>query len=703
MQLELPPTLASQADPALWLAFDTPGRVTVRTGKVELGQGILTALTQLVADGLGVDTAQVDMRSASTHRWPNEGFTVGSLSLEQSGPVMCTLGAVLRWRLLQAASQALDLPFAELEVRQGEVRHHELATGWNYWEHGAVLLLEPLGTNDRMAPAQPGGSVGSALPRVDLRAKFAGGAFIHDLELPGMQHAVVLRQPVRGAHLAAFDSERFAARAGGARSVRTGDFIACVADTERAARAALETLRACVRWEGPAAPAVEDDIAGWLARQPLDESVIEPAQPPVPGDGSVEVEATWTRPFIAHASIGLSCGLAWQDGDVLRVWSHSQGIFPLRDAIAQVLGRVPASIHLQHVPGAGCYGHNGADDAALDAALVAAALPGTPVRVQWSREEELREAPLGAPMAVRIRAAVDPAGRIARWDTHVLSTSHNMRPGVGGSPNLLAAAAVDPRFERERDVEVPEARGGGATRNARPIYAVGQRSLSLGMATTHVRTSALRALGAFANVFAIEGMMDELAGRCGSDPAEFRLRHLEDARATAVLERVLAMCNWRGPGSSGDEVTRGVGLARYKGRGAWCAVVAEVALGEAVEVRRIWCAVDAGLIVNPDGARNQVDGGIVQALSWTTLESVRFEDGRPVAQGWEGYPVLRFAQVPAIATGFVGQHENPSLGVGEAAQGPTAAAMANAVSRAIGQCVTDLPISRERLLRLLTQ
>jgi nicotinate dehydrogenase subunit B len=227
--------------------------------------------------------------------------------------------------------------------------------------------------------------------------------------------------------------------------------------------------------------------------------------------------------------------------------------------------------------------------------------------------------------------------------------------------------------------------------------------LSLGMATTHVRTSALRALGAFANVFAIEGMMDELAARCGSDPAGFRLRHLEDARATAVLQRVLAMCDWRGPGTSGDEVTRGVALARYKGRGAWCAVVAEVALGEAVEVRRVWCAVDAGLIVNPDGARNQVEGGIVQALSWTTLESVRFEDGRPVANGWDGYPVLRFAQVPTIATEFVGPHENPSLGVGETAQGPAAAAIANAVSCAIGQRVTDLPISRERLLRLLTQ
>ncbi|MDE2604919.1 MAG: xanthine dehydrogenase family protein molybdopterin-binding subunit [Burkholderiales bacterium] len=699
MARELPPALASQPDPALWLAFDPPGRVTVRTGKVELGQGILTALAQLAADGLGVAPAQVDMRPASTHRWPNEGFTVGSLSLEQSGPVMSTLGAVLRARLLEAAALEFGLPVAELEVREGQVRHLGRAIGWNYWRHGAELLQRPVSPADSLAPPQPGGSVGTSLPRLDLRAKFAGGAFIHDLELAGMQHAVALRLPVRGARVVAFDARRFEERAPQARWVRQGDFLACVAASERAARAALEVLRSCVRWENPESAPIGEDAAAWLQRQPVEVSVIEP-EPPEAGE---TVEGTWTRPFLAHASIGPSCALAWQQGEVLRVWSHSQGIFPLRDAIAQVLGRAPESIHVQHVAGAGCYGHNGADDVALDAALVAAAWPGTPVRVQWSREEELREGPLGAPMAVRIRAALGADGRIARWSTRVLSTSHNTRPGVGGTPNLLAAPAVDARLERTRDLEVPEERGGGATRNARPIYVVGERGLALSLATTHVRTSALRGLGAFANVFAIEGMMDELAQRAGCDPAQFRLRHLEDPRAVAVLQRVLAMCDWQGPGASGDAVTRGIGLARYKGRGAYCAVVAEVALEEAVRVRRFWCAVDAGLIVNPDGARNQVEGGILQSLSWTTLEAVRFDGARPVAQGWEGYPTLRFPDVPAIATEFVGSHENPTVGAGETAQGPTAAAIANAVSVAIGQRARDLPLDRERLLRLLAQ
>jgi nicotinate dehydrogenase subunit B len=695
--LDLPAPLAAQPDPALWLSFDEPQRVTARTGKVELGQGILTSLSQLLADALGVEVDQVHMRAAGTDG-PDEGLTAGSLSLERSGPVMTTLGAALRARLLHAAARDLDASPVTLQVRGGQVLHGGKPTPWSYWRVGADLLRAPLGPGDALAAAEPVGCVATSVPRVDLRAKLAGGAFIQDLAFPGLQHAVPLRSPTRGDRIASFDRQRFEARWPAVRWLRRGDFMACVATTEREARAALETLQACVRWEGTPAPEVGEDIAAWLDRQPTVDTVIEPAGERS-GNETVSAEAVWTRPFLAHASIGLSCALAWLDGDVLRVWSHSQGVFLLRDAIARVLGRDPAAVHVQHVAGAGCYGHNAADDVALDAALVAALLPGTPVRVQWSREEELREAPLGAPMAVRIAAGVDTDGRIVRWHTQVHSTSHNMRPGVGGTPNLLAAAAVDPSFERERDSDVPDERGGGATRNARPPYAVGGFGLTRRLATTHVRTSALRSLGAFANVFAIEGMMDELAARTGCDPAEFRLRHLQDPRAVAVLRCVLAMCEWQGAG--GEELARGIGLARYKGRGAWCAVVAEVALDQAVEVRRIWCAADAGLIVNPDGARNQVEGGVLQALSWTTLEAVRFEDGRPAALGWEGYPILRFSQVPSIATALVGAHENPSLGLGEAAQGPTAAAIANAVSHAIGRRVTDLPIRRERLLSLL--
>lgn len=697
----LAPPLVAQPDPATWLSLASSDRVVVRTGKVEYGQGVLTALTQIAADALCLDTGQVELQSAHTHAWPNEGFTVGSTSIEESGPVMRALGSLLRGRLLQAAAQALGVAVQVLEVRAGRVLMHGEPTGWDYWRAGNSLLVTPFGPQDSPAPDGAAASVGLSLPRVDLRAKFSGGAFIQDLEFPDMRHAVVLRQPIRGARIKAFDSQRFEARHPAAKWVRRGDFMACVGESERAARAAHETLRARVQWDAPQVDDVGDDVQHWLGKQPAVETVAIAGADAPAASGDQVVEATWFRPFIAHASIGLSCSLAWFKDDVLHVWSHSQGIYALRDAIARVVGLAADSVHVHHAQGAGCYGHNGADDAALDAALVAMAEPGVPIRVQWSRDEELREAPLGATMSVTIRAAVDPKGRISQWQTHIRSTSHLMRPGWWGKPNLLAAPAVDPQWQTERDGDIPEERGGGATRSARPVYAVGSQRLTLALVTSHVRTSALRSLGTFANILAIEGMMDELAERAGQDAAQFRLAHLDDPRGAAVLRRVMDMSDWGGAAAQGT--VRGIGLGRYKSTGAWCAVVAEVALESEVEVRRCWCSVDGGLIINPDGARNQIEGGIIQALSWTLLEEVRFEGPRPLASGWEGYPILRFGQVPSIQTEFVGANENPPLGLGEASQGPLAAAVANAVSRAVGQRVTQLPLNRDRLMRLLTQ
>lgn len=704
MNFTLPPALEAQPDPRLWLSFDTPGHVAVRTGKVELGQGILTALSQLAADGLGADAQQVNLLAASTAHGPNEGGTIGSLSIQQSGPVMSTLGAIIRWRLLQAAAADLKTDPETLEIRRGEVWHHGQASGWSYWRPGLDLLRQPLGPGDRVPPTAGLISAGTSIPRTDLRAKIMGGAFIHDMKLPGMLHGAALRQPVRGARIKNFDTNKFGMRGLQAQVVRQGDFMACVATSERQAREALSQLQECVEWDAPTADTIGEDVAGWLARQPAVDSVmLSPAPQLATASPDRKVQATWTRPFIAHASIGLSCALAWVDGEVLRVWTHSQTIFGLRDMLALVLGRSPQSIQVQHVAGAGCYGHNGADDVALDAALIACALPGQPVRVQWSRAEELREAPLGAPMAVSIEAALDDHGLIAGWNTHIRSTSHQMRPGVGGTPNLLAAPAVQAAWQRTHDLDVPEERGGGATRSAKPIYRVGTRGLTLSLVSSHVRTSALRALGTFANAFAIEGMMDMLAERAGCDPAEFRRRHLEDPRALAVLEKALNMAKWRGPGQPGEGRARGLGLSRYKDNGAWCAIVVDVELDTHVRVRRLWCAVDGGFIVNPDGALNQIEGGILQTISWTLLESVRFDGSRPSDQGWETYPILRFTQVPLMETAFVGATENPSLGLGEVAQGATVAAIANAVSFACEKRVTDLPISRERLLVLLTQ
>ncbi|HEV7208422.1 MAG TPA: molybdopterin cofactor-binding domain-containing protein, partial [Mycobacteriales bacterium] len=405
-------------------------------------------------------------------------------------------------------------------------------------------------------------------------------------------------------------------------------------------------------------------------------------------------------PYLAHASLGPSCGVAiWPGDGSLRVWSHSQGVYPLRAELARAFELAPDRVVVEHVEGAGCYGHNGADDAAYDAALLARAVPGRPVQVVWSRADELAWSPFGPAMVVEIEAGVDQAGAVCSWRHEVWGNGHSSRPSSPGHPPLLATTMQDPARVRPPAGDPPMERGGGAGRNAVPLYdfpgvcVVGHRLESMPL-----RTSALRALGAHLNVFAIEAVVDELALAVGADPIAYRHAMVSDERARAVLAAVAERSGWdRLPPGSG----RGVGLARYKGVGAWCAVVAEIEAEDSVRVRRLTVAVDAGLVVNPDGVVNQIEGGAVQAVSWTTKEQVRFDRRQVTSTTWEDYPILTFPEVPPVDVVVIDRPELPSLGVGEASVGPTAAAIGNALRDALGVRFGQLPLTPQNIVAAL--
>jgi CO/xanthine dehydrogenase Mo-binding subunit len=350
------------------------------------------------------------------------------------------------------------------------------------------------------------------------------------------------------------------------------------------------------------------------------------------------------------------------------------------------------------VEGAGCYGHNGADDVAFDAVLLARAAGGRPLRLQWSRQDELTWAPMGAAMAIEIAADLDADGEIVNWRTDVWSNGHVSRPGRSSTPTVLAASQMAQPFERFIAFNPPLANGGGAERNAVPLYDFPAWNITCHrLLTMPIRTSALRTLGAFANVFAIESLMDELAVERGEDPLAFRLRHLKDARARAVLEAAAARAGWRS-WEKRDGIGHGIGFARYKNFGAYCAVVAEVETTAEIRVRRLVAAVDVGEAINPDGIANQIEGGAIQATSWTLLEAVRFDRTHITSDSWEGYPILRFSEVPVVEVEILARPQEKPLGAGEAAHSPTAAAIGNAVFDALGVRVRDLPLTRERVL-----
>jgi CO/xanthine dehydrogenase Mo-binding subunit len=700
MSKPLPQSLTDNPRLDRWVGFEPDRTVRIATGKVELGQGVLTALVQIAAEELDVPPARIRLVSGVTAQSPNEGYTAGSRSIEESGGSIRLVCAEVRGLFLDHIASVLDCPRVELAIADGAVLRNGVPTGFDYWSLNEKIDLARPATG--AAPVKRPAEfrlIGHNLARVDLPAKIAGGAFVHDMAPAGVKHARVVRQPRRGAKLKSID-EAAIRRATGDRVelVRDGGFLAVVADDETVAMQAVDIVRRHCVWEGGVVLPTGAGEPAFLTSQPSKDRVIETGAPP-PGTAARTLEATYSRPFIAHASLAPSCALAQFADGRLTVWSHAQGVYQLRNSIARALGLAPENVTVLHRQGAGCYGHNGADDAGLDAALIARAMVGRTVRVQWSREDELSAAPFGSAMTVRLQATLDERGRPLEWTHELWSAVHGQRPGMAGNINLLSAAALPDAPPAPEPVDVPDAGGGGGTRNSAALYDFPhQRVVHHLLTQMPVRTSSLRTLGGFANVFAAESFMDELADAADEDPVSYRLSLLTEPRARRVIETAARMCDWSGRGARGSGTARGLAFARYKNKAGYAAVVAEVEVDEAVRVKQIWCAVDGGLIISPDGARNQIEGGAIQATSWTLKEAVRFEDGRVASITWDDYPILRFSEVPAVEIELIDAPEEPPLGLGEVVHGPTAAAIGNAVAHALGARTRNLPLTRDRIM-----
>jgi CO/xanthine dehydrogenase Mo-binding subunit len=688
-----------------WVTFPAPGKVIVGTGRVELGQGVLTAMAQIAAEELDVGMERIAIRSGDTQFTPNEGYTAGSQSIQFGGVAMRQACADVRALFLDAAAKVLACKASELSIRDGRIYRNGSATGQDYWTLVAAvdLTAKATGSGPRKAVADFK-TIGQSRARLDLPDKIFGAAtFIHDLQLDGMVHARVVRQPNRGASIDSVDEAAIKRASKGAiEFVRHGNFLAILGDDETAVELAGAAAVNHVSWQNVEAPTPLQQEAAWLLQRPAIDRIFG-APEPADAKGRERFESTYTRGYVAHASISPSCGLAvFKDGH-LTVWTHCQGVFPLRAALVKALGLDAAAITVQHVQGSGCYGHNGADDAAADAAIIAIQKPGVPVRVRWRREEEFVYEPKSPAMVVKVRALLDAAGKPSDWTQEIWSPTHNLRPGAGG--NLLGALALPNPPPEPPPNDVPESNGGGATRNAEPLYAIAtKRHIHHLVTETPVRTSALRGLGATANVFALECCIDELAERAGQDPVEYRLSITSDPRARAVIEKVAQLSNWQAGEPGGAGRGRGIAFARYKNRAAYCAVVVELDVEETIALRHVWCATDAGLVVNPDGVINQLEGGIIQAASWVLKEQVRFDNNAPsgaVSFDWETYPVLKFSEVPEMTIELINTKDAVPLGVGEVAGGPVAAAIGNAVSHALGTRIRDLPLTRERIMATL--
>ena len=694
-----------------WITIDSDGKILLRAGKVELGQGIGVVQLQIAAEELNVPIDAIRIVAGHTDFSVDQGYTSGSNSVQIGGIALRQICAQVRQLFIEAASRALNIIPQEIRIKDGIFSASQTAKTLRYLDLAASVDLNILATTSISPKAITEHTIsGQSIKRPDLDKKLFGAGFIHDVELDGMTHGRIVRPPSYQATLLTFDQDARAliqAMPGVHTVLISGRFIGVCAVREEQAIAAAKAIRTHTQWHESESLPTEQPEQSWLRSMPSQDSVVD-SSTQAAQLVSQSIEVNYSKPFIAHASIGPSCALAHWVGEHLTVWTHGQGSFPMRKELANLFDTAADNITVIHADGAGCYGHNGADDAAFDAAMLAKAA-GVPVRLQWSREDEFSWSPHGSAMSVQINAGIDADGKIVTWHHQTWSHTHVQRPGMAPGLRCLAGIHRDPPAPEVPWTDFALSTGGGGQRNAIPIYDLANKHIDYHLiASATLRSSALRALGAYANVFAIESCMDELAEMAHQDPIQFRLNHLTDVRGRQVLQTVADRSGWHNDDVSSKSTDtsrgRGIGFARYKNSGAYCAVVVEIEVTDRIILDKIWVVVDAGEIIHPDGLINQIEGGVLQAASWTLKEALHWDQTRITTQSWDDYPILRFDETPALlSVHCIPQQDAPPLGVGECAAGPTAAAIANALHNAMGVRMRDLPLTPERLAQAVMQ
>lgn len=689
-----------------WLAIARDESITVYTGKVELGTGVSTALRQIVAEELDVPASRIDWVQGDSERTVDQGRTVGSQSVKRGGAQLRRAAAEARLALVELAAAKLSMPADRLIVADGAISVDGDAA--KRVTFGALIGGARFDrTVSGRAPVKAIATykvVGKSVARADVPGKMTGThVYVHDVKVPRMLHGRVVRPPRVGATVASLDERSASMMPGVVRIVQKGTFLGVVAEREEQAIRAAKAL--AVKWSAaPVLPEQAQLFSHLKAQATSERRVAESGDvDAILRSATRTVRATYRWPFQLHASIGPSCAVADVRDGKATVWSATQGAHQLCAPIAGLLGLPVENVRVIFTEGSGCYGHNGSDDVAGDAALLSQAV-GRPVRVQWSREDEHAWEPEGPAMLFEMEGAVGTDGLISAWKYDAWTPTH------GGRPTRDPMTLVPGMLVAGRAPTSQFSGGGGGERNAQTNYRLpNERVTSHPVPSFPIRTSSLRGLGSPQNSFANESFMDELAVAAGVDPAAFRRRHLMDPRAIAVIDAAIRLSGWtprparRARGATTSSVAKGRGFAyvQYDRTEAYAAAVVDVEVQRgtgAVRVRRVCVAHDCGLIINPDGVRNQIEGNVIQAISRTLKEAVRFDTTRVTGVDWAGYPILRFTEIPdAIDIELIDRPSEPSLGAGEAATSPIPPAIANAIFDATGARVREVPFTPERV------
>ena len=699
-----------------WLAITPDGLVTFYTSKVELGTGTITALAQIVAEELDVPFEKIKMDSGDTSRTIEQGSTVGSRTIERAGPQIRQTAAAARQELLKLAATQLNAPMEKLTVANGvvsvagqgskKISYGELIGGKKF---NTRITATGTGWDMKVAPEVKAKNpkdykvVGKTIQRTDLPTKVTGEHdYIHNVRIPGMLHGRVVRPPVINTEPVNIDEDSIRGIPGMVMIAREGKFVGVVAKTEWAAIKAAQALK--VTWAKPTSkvPGSADEMYKFLrSTKPVrSQKAVEKGDVAAALKQSEKIyQAGYRWPFQMHGMIGPSCSIADVKSDKATIWSGPQGPFRTRGTIAALLNIPEQNVRVIYHEASGSYGRMSTDDGAEDAALLSRAV-GAPVRVQWSRHDEHGWEPKGPAQVDEAKAAVEPDGRILAWDF----TDHSQPWTASGSTPLLASLQVG---------MTPKNPGGSnGSQGGGEIYTIPNQKIVAELINWHfpepipLRTSNLRAPGDVARCFASEGFLDEIAADLKLDPLEFRLKNLTgNKRAMECLQAAAEKANWpkrpspARPPSGNIAIGRGIAITQRAS--TYVAAVAEVEVNKTtgeVAVKRIVCSHDCGLMINPDGVKNQVEGNIIQGVSRALYEEVTYDAKGVTSLDWGTYPILRFPDVPELDIVLINRPEMQPLGAGEGATIPPAAAIANAIFDAVGVRLREGPFTPKRVL-----
>lgn len=680
-----------------FIAVDGKGQVTLYSGKVDLGTGLRTALAQMVAEELDVPFAAVTVIQGDTALTPDQGPSFGSNSIQNGGPQIRQAAATARQALLRTAATRFKVDTDDLSVTNGQITSKSTHRSVSY---GALIGGKRFSLKvDKTAAIKDPAEfkiVGRSVPRVDIPGKVAGEfTYMQDFTLPGMLHGRVVRPPAIGATLLGIDEGSVREIAGLVRVVRVGNFVGVVAETEWGSIKASRQLKVSWSpWEGlPDQRALWEHVRG--TKIVKDDVTSDVGDPPVAlAQGATRLRATYDFTIHTHGSIGPSCAVAeFRDG-ILTCWNASQSTHTLRRQLAAMLSMADDKVRCIYIDGAGCYGRNGHEDAAADAALLSREV-GRPVRVQWMREDEHGWDPKGPPTLVDLEAALDAKGNLSAW------SSAFFHPLGIATPVALVAAILG-ALPHEMNIGP----GGIINDTAIPYTVPNVRTVAHRLETTPLKPAWIRTPGRMQNTFANESFLDELAAAAGADPLEFRLRHLKDARGVELLDRLAVLAKWeKSTAKHGDHrapiaTGRGMAYVKYELVRTYVGAVADVEVDRAtgeIRVTRFFVVQDCGQIINPDGVRNQIEGNIVQTVSRTLMEQVTFNRSRVTSVDWGSYRIIGFPEVPDVVIDLIDRpHEKP-WGSGEPSASVVPAAVSNAVFAATGVRLRSVPFTPDKV------